>query len=311
MMKFMQCRHVQARLLLFQEGELEPCEAAEVRDHLGDCPQCGAMAEALAETQEQVEAALRTAIVAPPTLDARVMATVRRLPARRLQWPAFMPPWGWQHRLVTASAAFCLVLAGFLAGRVPFSDRAPLHRATTPHTSPQLPSPLPSSQTTAAKTPAIKVLELASLRNDHLQSLTGSQAVTVMGNNVRQVSQRLGKVDDCVVVPVNLSPSGATLMGGRWHQVAGAPVAFLCYEWNGQRVSLYQADGRRLTVPALHALRQRQSTSAKRCYVVEQGDGLTYVAWCVGMTNYVLVAHASPERLLHLAQRATVISRNA
>lgn len=132
-----------------------------------------------------------------------------------------------------------------------------------------------------------------------------------MGNNVRQVSQRLGKVDDCVVVPVNLSASGATLLGGRWHQVASAPVAFLCYEWNGQRVSLYQADGRRLTVPALHALRQRQSTSAKRCYVVEQGDGLTYVAWCVGMTNYVLVAHASPERLLHLAQRATVISRNA
>ncbi len=282
MMKFMKCRHIQARLPLFLGEELEPREAAELREHLRECPHCGALAEALAETQEQVETVLRTAIPAPPTLEARVMATVRRLPARRLQWPAFTPPWSWQRRLVTAGAALCLVLAGFVAGRAPF------HHAATP-----------------------QVLELASLRNDHLQSLTNPHAVTVMGNDPRQVSQRLGKAGDCIVVPVNLSAAGAKLLGGRWHHVSGAPVAFLCYEWNGQRISLYQADGRILTVPPLRALGQRQNTRGKRCYVVEQEGSLTYVAWCSGMTNYVLVAQAAPERLLHLAQSAAIVSRNA
>jgi len=299
MMKFMKCRHVQARLPLFLGGELEPREAAALREHLRDCPHCGALAEALAETQEQVETVLCTAIPAPPTLEARVMATVRRLPARRLQWPAFTPPWSWQRRLVTAGAALCLVLAGFVAGRAPF------HHATTPQTPSQQ-----SPRKTVAQAPP-QVLELASLRNDHLQSLTNPHAVTVMGNDPRQVSQRLGKADDCIVVPVNLSAAGAKLLGGRWHHVSGAPVAFLCYEWNGQRISLYQADGRILTVPPLRALRQRQNTRGKRCYVVEQEGSLTYVAWYSGMTNYVLVAQAAPERLLHLAQSAAIVSRNA
>ncbi len=298
MRKFMKCRYVQTRLTLFLGGELEPREAAELREHLRDCPHCGALAEVLAETQEQVETVLRTAIPAPPTLEARVMATVRRLPARRLQWPAFTPPWSWQRRLVTAGAALCLVLAGFVAGRAPF------HYVTTP----QAPSQR-SPRTAVAQAPP-QVLELASLRNDHLQSLTNPHAVTVMGNDPRQVSQRLGKADDCIVVPVSLSASGAQLLGGRWHHVAGAPVAFLCYEWNGQRISLYQADGRRLTVPALRALRQPQNTRGKRCYIIEQEGNLAYVVWCVGMTSYVLVAQVAPEQLLHLAERATIVAHD-
>lgn len=299
-MKFMKCWQVQGRLLLFLEGELEPREATEVGEHLRECPRCGARAEELAETQEQVEAALRTDISAPPTLEPRVMATVRRLPVRRLQWPAFTPPWSWQRRLVTAGAAVCLALAGFVAGRAPF------HNATIP--------PIPSQRSprkTVAQAPAPQILELTSLRDDHLQSLTNPRAVTVMGNDPRQVAQRLGKQGDCVVVPVKLAASGAQLLGGRWHHVAGVPVAFLCYEWEGQRVSLYQADERRLTLPALRALEQHRATHSERCYIVEQSGSLTYMAWCSGMTNYILVAQAAPERLLHLAERATITTRAA
>ncbi len=309
-MESMKCRQVRARLLLFQEGELEPRESAQVRDHLRDCPRCGALAEALAETQDQVEAALSTAMAAPPTLEARVMATVRRLPERRLQWPAFAPPWSWQRRLATVGAALCLVPAGFLAGFL--TGRAPFGRATPPQASPQ-PSPPRTTiaQAPAAQVPATQVLELASLRKDHLQSLASPRAVTVMGHDPRQVSQHLGRSDDCLAVPVSLSASGAKLLGGRWHRVAGAPVAFLCYEWNGQRISLYQADGRRLALPALRAMEQRRATGGQRCYVIEQEGSLSSVAWCSGMTNYVLVAQAAPERLLHLAQCASIVARGA
>lgn len=301
-MNSMKCRHIQAQLLLFLEGELELGEAARVREHLRDCSRCGALAEELSETQDQVEVALRTAIVAPATLEARVMATVRRLPARRMQWPAFTPPWGWQRRLVLAGAAASLVLAGFVAGRTP------LHQATPA----QAPSQPPSPRTTIAKVPAAQasatqVLEFASLRSDYVQSLTNPRAVTVTGNDPRQVAQRLGKAEECIAVPVQMSAAGAQLLGGGWRRVAGAPVAFMSYEWKGQRISLYQADRRRLTVPALRALRASQNIAGRRCYVVEQEKGLTYVAWCVGQTHYVLVARQAPERLLRLAQQATIL----
>lgn len=298
-MKFMKCQQVQGRLLLFLEGELEPREATAVGEHLRECPRCGARAEELAETQEQVEAALRTDISAPPTLEPRVMATVRRLPMRRLQWPAFTPPWSWQRQLNTVGTALCLVLVGFLGGRVPRRDFRTLR------------VPAPPPRDSVAVQPAPQILELTSLRDDHLQSLTNPRAVTVMGNDPRQVAQRLGKQGDCVVVPVKLAASGAQLLGGRWHHVAGVPVAFLCYAWEGQRVSLYQADERRLTLPALRALEQHRATHSERCYVVEQSGSLTYMAWCSGMTNYILVAQAAPERLLQLAERATITTRAA
>ena len=87
----MNCAWVQERLLLHLAGELDPQQRDGIDRHLERCPRCAAMAEALAETQEQLETALPTAVEAPLSLDARVMEAVRRLPPPRPSWRLAFP----------------------------------------------------------------------------------------------------------------------------------------------------------------------------------------------------------------------------
>src|ERR1051326_152064 len=84
----MNCAWVQERLPLYLAGELEPAQRSRLTRHLEQCAACTAMAEQLAETQEQMESALSTPIEAPASLDARVMAAVRSMPAPRPAWGA-------------------------------------------------------------------------------------------------------------------------------------------------------------------------------------------------------------------------------
>ena len=287
------------KILLYAAGEMEPREVTSVRAHLAACAGCASLAEELSETGELVEAVLATAIEAPPTLDARVMATLRALPPRRLRWPSFVPPWNWQQRLTTATAAACLLLAGSLFGGW-YVNRAELN-----------PSSIATSSQSTLHEP--QMLNLVDLRADHLRSLTDPAAVSVPGSVPREVTAKLAKHNSeaPAPVPVDLSAAGAKLIGGCWHVVDGQTLAFLCYEWNGRRVSLYQTDKQRLTVPGLQAMTERQDKTGSHQYVVQQDSDLTYVAWRSGATNYILVAQEAPDRVLHLAQRAAITGRNA
>src|SRR5205823_7789806 len=112
----MKCARVQDRLLLYLAGELEPREEGALRSHLESCPGCAAVAAELAETQELVTSALRTAVNAPATLQARVMAAARREPARRRRWAAFPPLWSWKQRFAATAVALCLLIGGYGLG---------------------------------------------------------------------------------------------------------------------------------------------------------------------------------------------------
>lgn len=276
---------------------MEPREVTSVRVHLAACAGCSSLAEELSETGDLLEAILTTAIEAPPTLDARVMATLRALPPRRLHWPSFISPWNWQQRLTTAAAAACLLLAGSLFGGW-YVYQAELK-----------PSSITASTQGTLHEP--QGLNLVELRADHLRSLTDPGAVSVPGSIPREVTATLAKrnLQAPAPLPVDLSAAGARLLGGCWHDVGGQTLAFLCYEWNGQRVSLYQTDARRLTAPGLQAMAERQDKTGSHQYVVQQDSDLTYVAWRTGATNYILVAQEAPERMLHLAQRAVIAER--
>src|SRR5579862_3794184 len=113
----MRCARVQDRLLLYLAGELSTRERASVMRHLETCANCSALAEALAETQEHVDAGLSLDAGAPAALDARVMDAVRALPApgRRQLGPSssghFM-----LRRLGWGLAAGALAVLGYGAG---------------------------------------------------------------------------------------------------------------------------------------------------------------------------------------------------
>lgn len=270
----MRCARLQGRILLYLAGELEPREAARLRLHLECCSRCAAAAAQLAETQELVEGALQTTVRAPATLEARVMAAARREPARRRPWATAALPGSWRQWLAAVAAALSLLVGGFWAGL--------MHGQ---------PSPVPGLA--HLDRPA---LALARLGEDHLEYLANPQPAQVPGPDPREVSRRMTLLVKFPVAAVDLQPEGARLLGGRKCQLQGVWVAFLLYDWKGERVSLYQIDERKITLPAL-----RSTTFRGRTFRVGGADGLTYVSWRSGVMNFVMVSGAAPERLLRLA----------
>jgi anti-sigma factor RsiW len=256
----MRCGWVQERLMLYLAGELRTQETARLLRHLDGCAACAAQVEALAETQERVEVAVRTDIEAPDRLVARVMESVRTLPAPRRSWRVLFPRWEWRPRLALASGALCLLLIGFAAGRW---------------------HPRSSAAT----------LDLASLAQVHAAE---QQAAGFRTSDPQQLSRALASQVDFPVPVVDLKPEGAPLLGGTQSRVQGVPVALLHYNWQGERISLFVMDDRKLSPPALP---QVASISADS-YLAGKRDGLTYVAWRSGRTNCILVARTVPMHLL-------------
>jgi hypothetical protein len=78
--------------------------------------------------------------------------------------------------------------------------------------------------------------------------------------------------------------------------VQGFPVACLHYEWEGERVSFFQLDARKLAPPALRPVRFQGEV-----YLVGERDPLSYVTWRSGRMSCALAARVRPERLLRLA----------
>jgi len=282
----MKCARVQDRLLLYLAGELEPREEGALRSHLESCPGCAAVAAELAETQELVTSALRTAVNAPATLQARVMAAARREPARRRRWAAFPPLWSWKQRFAATAVALCLLIGGYGLGHW--------------HGGKQL------SSVPGLARPDRPTLSLALLGDDHLEYLANPQPAQVPGPDPRQVSRSMTSMLKFPVAVVDLQHEGARLLGGRKCQLQGVWVAFLLYDWKGERVSLYQIDERKITLPAL-----RPTTFRGRMFHVGAADGLTYVCWRSGAMNFVMVSGAAPERLLRLAGCASGMRESA
>jgi anti-sigma factor RsiW len=273
----MKCAWFQERLLLYLAGELQPTETARLLKHLEKCAPCTALAEELAETQEMVDAAVRTNVEAPESLDARVMGAVRGLPPRRPSWNTLLPRWGWPQRLVLASAALGLVIIGFAAGHwFAFRDR----RAHPPMAMAGRPT-----------------LNLELLGRAHERAMT---IPPVSQPLPRRIAQALTPQVQFRVAAADLPSEGARLIGGEAATVQGTPVACLRYDWKGERVSLFQVDGMKLAPPMLP---QREING--HCYLVGRTHDMSYVLWCAGTTNFVLVARADPERLFRLARNAS------
>jgi anti-sigma factor RsiW len=295
----MKCAWVQDRLLLYLAGEMEPLESAALCRHLQNCDRCTAVAEELTAIEALVEGALATTVSAPVTLDARVMAALRQQPtpapsSPRLVSPAvssrhrsIVPaPRGWKRALAAASMVVSLLIGGYVAGH--------WHAARN------------RTRVTVVTAPARPTLALALLGNDHLKYLANPQPAQVLGPDPGRVSRGLTALLEFPVAAVDLRSEDARLLGGRKCQVHGVPIAFLLYDWNGERVSLYQIDGRKIALPSLREVAVRQ-----RRFQVGEADGLSYVAWRSGAMHFVMVSGVKPERLLRLARCASGMSESA
>lgn len=290
----MTCQKVQERLLLYLGAELEPPESTQVAEHLVSCPACTEVAEALAETQDLVDGLLRTTVEAPPSLDLRVMEQVRATAPPRRPWRSFTPPWNLRRRLALAIVAFGLLAGGYAVGQ--WHPGGPGRNTVS-----SLPGARNSEGVSARTT-----LSLTLLGNDHRKYLANPSPAQIPGPNAREVAVGLTPLLQFPVAEIDLETEGARLLGGRKCKAHGVPIAFLLYEWKGERVSLYQIDGRKLSLPPLQEVSFRG-----RSFRVGEADGLSYVAWQSGAMQFVMVSGAQPEQLVPLACAASGMSHPA
>jgi anti-sigma factor RsiW len=268
----MKCGWMQDRLLLYLSGELGTRQAARLVRHLEQCTACAALAEELAETQEKMEAVLRTQVEAPAALDAQVMEVVRGLPVRRRSWDALLPRWRWDQGLALIATALCLIVAGFSAGS--------WH----------------ATRTSLASRVAAPALDLGLLGEIHRRPQRKIVSTELRISGPEQLSRALTPRVQFPVSAVDLRSQGLRLVGGSKTTLRGVPAAYLHYDWQGERVSFFQMDAGRLSLPAL-----RPVGFNGEFYLVGESASLSYVAWRSGRTNCVLVTRARPERLLRLA----------
>jgi len=272
----MTCRWVQDRLILYLAGEASQRDAAKVVRHLERCSACMSAAEALAEAQEAVANAVRTSVVPPSTLDQRAMAQVRSESLGR-HWARARSPIGLP-RLVAACASACLLVLAFWSGA------------------------LYARRTAAVPVQVVgsggETLSLAGLETLHGREL-GASAAAVPSVGAESLSKLLsGKVPFKFHV-LALDSQGARLVGGGAETAQGQPIVRLTYGLGSETVSLFQTDAMKLALPAL-----RQMQHAGPCYVVGKIGRCSYVVWCRGMTNYIMMSRVKPERLLELAHSA-------
>lgn len=275
----MKCSAYEDQLALCLAGELNGRAALRLVKHLDRCSGCSALVDHLAETQQTVQAALRTEAKAPETLNARVMEAIAGTTPRRRCWPtvAAAAPRRW--RLAMALSACALALAAYSAGHFGASRK-----------------PAGSPPMTASSRP---MLDLATLTADYGHGASPSGAA-VLNSDAKTLARALApKVGETVRV-ANLSGRGLRLIGGSPALTQGAASALVHYDMNGQRVSIFQVDGMKLAPPATDSPKM-----TGHCYLVGTVDTVSYVFWCSGQTNYVMLARVEPERLFQLALYAS------
>lgn len=262
----MRCAWVEERLPLYLARELGAKEAEQVRLHLEQCAACATEAAEMTALQESMERALPTQIEAPARLEARVMEAVRALPAPRTSWRQKLSLPEWRPRLLLASGALCLLLA--------------------------------AGWFLAART--VAPLDMVRIQQAHQQALAEQQHPEIPLATPAELAESLTDRVQFPVAVADLQTDGAQLIGGSRMVVQGVPMARLHYEYQGHCVSLFEMDASRLAPPLPNA-----PSFPTDSYFVAKRDGLAYVAWRSGRTNYVMVARSVPMHLLfHLACHA-------
>jgi Putative zinc-finger len=99
-------------------------------------------------------------------------------------------------------------------------------------------------------------------------------------------------------------PMGAEIFGEQSCRIQSQPVVHLSYQWEGQTVSLFELDARKIDLPRL-----RQQVFDGHCLMVGERGGYAFALWCTGTTHCVLMARTTPEKLLPLA--SAMIAKNA
>jgi anti-sigma factor RsiW len=98
--------------------------------------------------------------------------------------------------------------------------------------------------------------------------------------------------------------TGAELCGEQGCRIQSQPVVHLSYQWEGQTISLFELDARKIDLPRL-----RQQVFDGRCLMVGERGGYSFALWCTGTTHCILMARTTPEKLLPLA--SAMIAKNA
>ena len=270
----MNCGWVQDRLLLYLNDELGPSASARFGVHLEQCGTCAAALEELAESQDSLRESIYTTVQPPASLDARILKRIQALPRRRSLWTAPTLPWNAKAAFAFACCTLVMVMAGYLLGRWSAASnprgRAPEAVATRP------------------------TLNLAALADTH-RAWNGSAG---SGNvDAEAVAASLTRQTGLHITPLDRTDRALRLTDSAVVQMNHIPVAMRHYDWNGIPISLAQTDGVRLDMPySLRELRHHGN-----CYLIHQSEGLTFVFWCEGTDNFVLVSRVPPSQLFALA----------
>lgn len=99
-------------------------------------------------------------------------------------------------------------------------------------------------------------------------------------------------------------PAGAELCREQGCHIQNQPVVHLSYQWEGQTISLFELDARKIDLPRL-----RQQVFDGHCLMVGERGGYSFALWCTGTTHCILMARTTPEKLLPLA--SAMIAKNA
>lgn len=271
----MRCAWVQERLPLYISKELEPRERARVTEHLAICETCVSLMIETEDNMAIVRNAVHATEMPAPSLDARILARIQAMPERRFPLLAFPHTRQWRS-IAALACAVALLAAGYQWGK---RQTAPRSHSAMLSTSRSLP-----------------VLDLATLSEAH----NGDRgAPSIQGLDDKSIAANLARATGLPVSPVALNDSAIQLIGARIVHVDQTPIAVRRFRWNGAPVSLVQSDSVRLDLPfSLRDLRHHG-----HCYVVHQSEGHTFIFWCAGRVNSVLIADVPPSQLFNLACR--------
>ncbi len=270
-MKINNCRVARAQMLPFLSGELMPETAAQMSAHLDKCARCASYMASLENTAQAIDVALMSAALAPPTLDARVMATIRRSPARGRAWPQFSPPWARARQLRLALGVAGALFVGFASGALWRAPQA---------------SPMPPTSSLLATLPPDELVTA-------YQMMKGS--LMARGTSEAQVAARLRALApegaNANIELVALHNPDAKIVGGCWMNIGGHSVPSFCYEWQGKRVSIFQTPSGVMTAGMLSL----------------QCGEVSMVSWKQGDRTFALVTEAAPEKSLQMARQVDEI----
>ncbi len=267
-MKINNCRAARAQMSPFLSGELAPESAAQVSAHLEKCAHCTAYSAALDDTTQAIDAALASEARAPLTLDARVMATIRRSPARGAAWPQFAAPWARARRLRLAVAVAGALMLGFAGGQ--------LWRASRPANPLSMSAALPPDELAQS----YRLMKNGVMTRAHSEARVAAQlrAMAPKGANSN-------------IELVALENPDAQLVGGCWMSIGGHFVPSFCYQWKGRRVSIFQAP----------------SAASEGGMLCVQRAEVSTVSWKQDGRTFALVTEAAPEQSLQLARQVKEI----